>query len=171
MTFLILITGPSSSGKTTLAKTLLKELRRLGKCALHMDGIDFRRMVKNENFTKDSIETMEDFILNFTEVLSSKDLFLIYSLVAHRRSFRERLKNTSSTFHVHLSAPIKVLKRRDEKGVYERAEKGEMFLAGYSESFEEPIEADILFDTSRVSLEEELKIVLKKLKERGILDV
>ena len=134
-----------------------------------MDGMEFRKMLSELDFTKESVLKMEDFIVNFTKVMKEKGVVLIYSLVAHRKSFRERLKEEIPTLHVHLRAPMNVLKERDSKGVYEKADGKEMFLPGYTEPFEEPIGSDLDFDTSKISIDEEIELVLKELRERGWL--
>ena len=163
---LILITGMSSSGKTTLASRLSDALREIGIFSLHIDGIEFRNMISNHLFDKDSIESMFSVIKNFTEVMKEKNLILIYSLVAHRRSQRESLKKILDTVHIHLEAPLNVLKNRDYKKAYEKADRGEFFLPGYSESYKYPIGEDLLLDSSKLSVEKELELVLDLLKGR-----
>ncbi len=163
---LILITGMSSSGKTTLASRLSDALREHGIFSFHMDGIEFRNMVSNHLFDRNSIEKMFSFIRNFTEAMKEKDLLLIYSLVAHKRSQRESLKRIIDTVHIHLEAPLNVLKSRDYKRVYEKADMGEFFLPGYSEGYEYPIGEDLLLDSSNLSVEKELELVLDLLKNR-----
>ncbi len=163
---LILITGMSASGKTTLASRLNDALRERGIFSLHVDGIEFRNMVSNHLFDRNSIEEMFSFIRNFTEVMKEKNVILIYSLVAHKRSQRESLKRIIDTLHIHLEASLNVLKSRDYKGVYERADKEEFFLPGYSERYEDPIGEDLLLDSSKLSVEKELELVLDLLKSR-----
>ncbi len=163
---LVLITGMSSSGKTTLASRLNDVLRKRGIFSLHIDGIEFREMVSNHLFDGVSIDEMFSFIENFTKVMKEKDLILIYSIVAHRKSHRDSLKGILDTIHIHLTATLDVLKERDYKGVYERADKGEFFLPGYSEEYEIPIGQDLLIDSSKFSVDEELELVIDLLKNR-----
>ena len=163
---LVLITGMSSSGKTTLASRLNGVLRKRGIFSLHIDGIEFREMVSNHSFDKVSIDEMFSFIENFTKVMKEKDLILIYSIVAHRKSHRDSLKEILDTIHVHLTAPLDILKDRDYKGVYERADKGEFFLPGYSEEYEEPLEEDLLLASDKLGVDEELELLIDLLKSR-----
>ncbi len=163
---LILITGMPSSGKTSLASRLNIALRESGIFSIHFDGIEFREMVSNHSFDKDSIDSMFSFIESFTKVMKEKNVILIYSLVAHRKSHRDSLKEILDTIHVHLTAPLDILKDRDYKGVYKRADKGIFFLPGYSEKYEEPIEEDLLLNSDKLGVDEELELLIDLLKSR-----
>ncbi len=162
---LILVTGMPSSGKTTLSRELQVVLRNEGVFTVHMDGMEFRRIFSNKNFSRKSNGELFSYILNFTEVFLEKDLLLIYSIVAHKKWQREKLKAAIPTFHVHLECPLEILKKRDEKGVYQMADRGEMFLPGYSEPYEEPIGADLFLNSCVASIKEEIWEVLKLLRD------
>ncbi len=166
---LVLITGMPSSGKTTLAEGLGKALRRRGVFSLHVDGIEFRRIVGNYVFDERSIDELFERIEAFTEVMKDKGMILIYSLVAHRRHLRERLKRILSAVHVHLECPVEILKERDSKGVYKAADRGEMFLPGYSEPYEMPLQADLVLRSCEMEVSEEVEKVLKLLERKGWL--
>ncbi|RLA94312.1 MAG: hypothetical protein DRG83_19870 [Deltaproteobacteria bacterium] len=164
---LLLISGKPSTGKTVLAKRLENELRLKGAFALAFDGNDFRRMMGEESMTRESFFKVRNFILRFIEVLREKDIILILSLVADKESFRRSLLEKSESFHVHLVAEERILRERDEKRVYHKADMGEVYLPGYTEGYEEVADADVILRSDTLDLEAEVFEVLTKLEKRG----
>ncbi len=164
---LILITGMPSSGKTSLARLLESELRKMGVCALHIDGIDLREMLGEFDFKKGGMERVMDFLVSFLKVLKEKNVIIILSIVAPFESIRRKILRIMEHFHIHLVCDVDILKDRDSKGLYKASDEGKMYLPGYTQEYEEPKESDLVFDTSKVSLDYEVKEVLSALKERG----
>ncbi|MCD6450658.1 MAG: adenylyl-sulfate kinase [Thermotogaceae bacterium] len=167
---LILITGMPSSGKTTLGEALNKKLRELNLCSIHLDGIEFREMIGTADFTLKSIRSTIEAIEKITKVLLRKGIILIITIVGPFDKDRKRLLSTTDSIHVHLECPLEELKKRDFKGVYEKADKGEMILPGYSFEYEFPKNPDLLLKSCIMSVEEEVKQVIRVMKEKGWLN-
>ncbi len=166
---LVLITGMSASGKTTLGEALNEKLRELNQCSIHLDGIEFREMIGRMDFTgkgtRSTIEARE----RIAKVLLRKGIILIITTVGPSDDDRKKLLSMASSIHVHLDCPIEELKKRDFKGVYEKADRGEMILPGYSYEYEVPKNPDLLLKSCEMSVEEEVEKVIKFMREKGWL--
>ena len=69
-----------------------------------------------------------------------------------------------SFMEVYVSTPIEECERRDVKGLYARARKGEIKdFTGVSAPFEAPENPDLTLDTSKLSVEESVKLLLEKI--------
>ena len=93
-------------------------------------------------------------------------------MVPHE-AVRERVRDTiggERFLEVLLTAPLEVLKDRDDEGFYEAAERGEIpSFPGVSSEFEEPALPDLVMDTGAASVEECAERVLALLRERGFM--
>ena len=71
---------------------------------------------------------------------------------------------------VFLTAPIEELKRRDESGLFEAAERGEIpSFPGVSSEFEEPATPDLVLDTASIGVEDCALQVMDLLRKRGFI--
>ena len=62
---------------------------------------------------------------------------------------------------VHVSTPLEVCESRDRKGLYAKARRGEVLqFTGISDPYQEPLDADLTIDTSRVSVDEAMELVM-----------
>jgi adenylylsulfate kinase len=65
---------------------------------------------------------------------------------------------------------VDVCEERDVKGLYKKARAGEIKeFTGISSPYEEPVNAELVLDTSRQSLDESVAAVLGLLRQRGIV--
>jgi len=83
-----------------------------------------------------------------------------------RKAIRQMVKNN---IVVYLKADIESCKKRDYKGVYEKALKGELQnFTGVNDTYEEPQYAEIVIDTTKVSIDESVKQIVKYIKENYV---
>jgi adenylylsulfate kinase len=70
---------------------------------------------------------------------------------------------------VYLKADVEICKQRDYKGVYEKALNGELQnFSGVNDIYEEPQHAEIVIDTSKISINEAVKIIVKFTRENYV---
>jgi adenylylsulfate kinase-like enzyme len=70
---------------------------------------------------------------------------------------------------VHVSTPLDVCEKRDVKGYYAKARKGEIAqFTGISAPYEEPILPEVEIDTSRMSMEEALQFLILAMNKKGV---
>jgi len=170
--FTIWITGPSGAGKTTLANALKEKITELGYKAEVLDGDLIRRELYPElGFSKEEREIHNRVVIYLAKVLNKCGIIAIVSIVSPYRITRELARKEIENFvEVYVNAPLEVRMARDPKGLYSKAIKGEIKnLTGYDGVYEESENLELVLDTSRMSVEEEVEVILKKLKDMGYL--
>jgi sulfate adenylyltransferase len=71
---------------------------------------------------------------------------------------------------IHVATPLEVCEQRDRKGLYAKARAGVITeFTGISDPYEEPDDADLRIDTSSITVEEAVAVVLKHLERNGWL--
>jgi bifunctional enzyme CysN/CysC len=85
------------------------------------------------------------------------------------RQFVRGLVEQGEFIEVFVDAPLEVCERRDPKGLYKRARSGEIpNFTGVDSPYEAPVAPELALDSTRLSVEDEVKAVLMLLRERGI---
>jgi adenylylsulfate kinase len=85
---------------------------------------------------------------------------------------REMIEEVGTFVEVFAKASVEECARRDVKGLYEKAFKGEIKeFTGVSDPYEEPSDPEIVLDTEAHSAEESAAIVVAKLEELGLVPV
>ena len=169
----IWLTGPSGSGKTTLARALEKELQEMGKPVEILDGDTIRNTIYPDlGFSESARKLHNRVVIHMAKLLSKHGVYVIVSLISPFRIVREMARKEIGDFiEVYVYAPLDVRIKRDPKGLYAKAIRGEIKnLTGYDGVYEEPENPEVFVDTSKMSIDEEVEAVLRILKERGYLD-
>jgi len=167
------LTGLSAAGKTTLAQALADTLATAGVACQVLDGD-----VVRQQLSRDLGYTREDRSENIRRVayrcreLNDVGTWAIAALISPYRDDRELARQTigeSRFFEVYLATPLAVCEARDPKGLYCRARAGEVAnFTGVSDSYEAPLNPDLLFDTSLQPLSDCVAATLRIL---GLSDV
>lgn len=151
-------TGLSGSGKSTLALELQQRLFAKGYQTYVLDGDNIRA-----GLNKDLGFSHEDRSENIRRVGEVAALFaragtiVISSFISPYREDRNRARAAApDAFHtVYIKADVSTCERRDVKGLYKKARKGEIAdFTGISAPYEEPENPDLVIDTQRLSVEE-----------------
>lgn len=174
MSFVIWLTGPSGAGKTALAEALEKRLRGMGLNVEVLDGDKIRKeLYPNIGFSREAREMHNRVVIYIAKLLSRNGVVAIVSLISPYRSIREKARKEIGKFiEVYLKCPLEVRIKRDPKGLYAKAMRGEISgLTGYDGVYEEPENPELILETHRMSVEEEVEAVLRKAKELGYLEV
>ena len=163
-------TGLSGAGKSTIAERLLAALRERGiKCEL-LDGDVVRtNLSKGLGFSKEDRDTNIRRIGFVSKLLTRNGVVSIVSAISPYREVRDEVRREIGRFiEVHVHASLAELVRRDVKGLYEKALKGEIpDFTGVSDPYEAPPNPEVLVNTEEETIEESLGKVLSALKERG----
>jgi sulfate adenylyltransferase len=89
-----------------------------------------------------------------------------------RRKVRAMVEEFGSFVEVYVRASVDECARRDVKGLYEKAFRGEIKeFTGVSDSYEEPSAAELVIDTERHDADESAQIVLQRLEELQLIPV
>ena len=98
-------------------------------------------------------------------------------LVAFISPFRSERETARSLFaaeeflEIYMDAPMPVLEARDAKGLYRRARMGEIKnFTGIDSRYEAPENPDLRIDTSRLTTEQAVDVVVARLRDAGIVE-
>lgn len=174
MSFVIWLTGPSGAGKTTLARALEKKLKEMGLKVEVLDGDEIRRKLYPDiGFSKEAREMHNRVVIHMAKLLSRNGVVTVVSLISPYKAVREKAREEIGKFiEVYLKCPLEIRMKRDPKGLYSKAMRGEIKgLTGYDGIYEEPENPELILETHKMSVEEEVEAILNKAKELGYLEV
>ena len=83
---------------------------------------------------------------------------------------RELVENWGTFVELHIATSVDECARRDVKGLYEKAFKGEIKgFTGVDDPYEDPVNPDVRIDTEQHEPEESAQLILQHLEERGLI--
>lgn len=170
-------TGLSGSGKSTVAVELEKALLAKGKLAYRLDGDNVRLGInKNLGFTaEDRTENIRR-VGEASKLMADLGAIVLSSFispyVADRNTVRELHADGDLTFiEVFVDCALDEAEKRDPKGLYKKARAGEIKnFTGIDDPYEAPKNAEVHLHSDKMSLEEEVNILIAALEERGIVN-
>ena len=173
----LFFTGLSGSGKSTIARALHDVLLEQGeRTVTSLDGDVVRRNLSaGLTFSKEDRETNIRRIGWVAAEISRHGGVAICSPIAPfdstRKQVREMVDEAGGAFVlVHVATPLEECERRDRKGLYAKARRGEIpEFTGISSPYEEPEDAAVRVDTTGRSIEDALGDVLDSLYDAGYL--
>jgi adenylyl-sulfate kinase len=169
--FTVWFTGLSGAGKTTIADAIEPLLRERGITKLEkLDGDVVRtHLSKGLGFSKEDRDTNIRRIGWVAEVLTRNGVCVLASAISPYREIRDEVKAGIGNFvEVYVSCSIEELTRRDVKGLYEKAIKGEIKnFTGVSDPYEAPLNAEVVVDSEKEELAESVAKVMAKLAALG----
>jgi adenylylsulfate kinase len=169
----IWLTGPSGSGKTTLAQALKQKIRQMGYPVEVLDGDEIRKeLYPDIGFSKEAREMHNRVVIHMAKLLSRNDIIVIVSLISPFKAIREYARMELRNFiEVYLRCSLETRIRRDPKGLYAKAIKGEIKgLTGYDGVYEEPENPEVVINSDVMSVEEEVNQVISKTIKLGFLE-
>ena len=163
---LVVVTGLSGSGKSTVALGVERELHSRGILCRILDGDNIRAGINNNlGFSaEDRTENIRR-IAEIGKLFVQTGVVTLACFVSPTRDIRRMAREivgTEDFLEVFVSTPIEECERRDVKGLYARARRGEVKdFTGVSAPFEAPLSPDLDIDTSALSLQESVDKVLQ----------
>lgn len=161
----IWMTGLSGSGKTTIAKGVEKYLHSQAILNQLLDGDNIRLGVSN-NLSFSSLDREE----NIRRIAEVSKLFLNCGVVTLNcfisptigiRKIAENIIGKENFIEIYINASVETCEKRDVKGLYKKARKGEIKdFTGISSPFEAPENPELTIDTSKLSIDESVQKVL-----------
>jgi adenylylsulfate kinase len=151
------LTGLPGAGKTTLAQAWAEQLRASERAVVVLDGDELRRgLTRDLGFSEaDRHENMRR-VAEVARLLNDTGVQAIVALVSPTRVGRASAKNIIGAgrfVEVYIATPLSVCQARDPKGLYQRAANHEQFgLTGVQSTYEAPLEAQLVIDTSQTSV-------------------
>ena len=171
---MIWFTGLSGSGKSTLAIALERELQKRGLLCRILDGDNIRSGINNNlGFSaEDRVENIRR-IAEIGKLFVDTGIITIAAFISPSNDLRElasEIIGKDNFMEIYVSTPIEECERRDVKGLYAKARKGEIKnFTGISAPFEVPEHPDLAIDTAKLSVEESvnelLELILPKVQK------
>ncbi|MFQ5879173.1 MAG: adenylyl-sulfate kinase, partial [Dehalococcoidia bacterium] len=170
--FTVWFTGLSGAGKTTLAQRLLAKLRHLAYRVELLDGDVVRtHLSKGLGFSKEDRDTNIRRIGFVCKLLTRNGVVAIAAAISPYRSVRHEVRTDIGDFvEIYVRCPVPELAKRDVKGLYAKALRGEIpNFTGVSDPYEEPQDPEVIVATDTETVDESVGKIVAKLEELGYL--
>jgi bifunctional enzyme CysN/CysC len=167
-------TGLSGAGKSTVANLVEKRLHALGRHTYILDGDNVRHgLNKDLGFTDaDRVENIRR-VAEVSKLMVDAGLIVLVSFISPFRSERRlarELMPAGEFFEVFVDTPIEEAEKRDPKGLYRKARRGELKnFTGIDSPYEPPEHAEIHLRTALYSPEQAAEQILNTLRDAGML--
>jgi len=167
-------TGLSGSGKSTLAHKLEERLFESGHLCFVLDGDNVRHgLNKNLGFSPEDREENIRRIGEVAKLFAHAGVIAMTAFISPYRADRDKaraLLPPGEFIEVFVKVPIEVAEERDPKGLYKKARSGEVKdFTGISAPYEEPLNPELVIDTSQLDVEQCTEKVLSYLKAQGVI--
>jgi len=167
-------TGLSGAGKSTVANLVEKRLHSLGRHTYTLDGDNVRHgLNKDLGFTDaDRVENIRR-VAEVSKLMVDAGLIVLVSFISPFRSERRlarELMQPGEFFEVFVDTPLEEAEKRDPKGLYKKARRGELQnFTGIDSPYEPPENAEIHLRTALYSPEAAAEEIMNKLRDAGML--
>ena len=167
-------TGLSGSGKSTVAVALERELHRRGRLCRLLDGDNIRTGINaGLGFSADDRRENIRRIAEVGKLFVDTGIITLAAFVSPTEELRTLARDiigAADFKEIFVATPLEECERRDVKGLYARARRGEVKnFTGISAPFEAPQSPALVLDTTDTPVEESVVKVLALLEEAGVL--
>lgn len=167
-------TGLSGSGKSTVAVALERELHRRGRLCRLLDGDNIRTGINaGLGFSADDRRENIRRIAEVGKLFVDTGIITLAAFVSPTEELRTLARDiigAADFKEIFVATPLEECERRDVKGLYARARRGEVKnFTGISAPFEAPQNPALVLDTTGTPVEESVEKVLALLEEAGVL--
>jgi adenylyl-sulfate kinase len=165
---LIWLTGVPASGKSTIATEVEKELKRRGIKVENLDADEIRANLSPDlGYTAEARDINTKRLAFMGKIMARNGVSTLVAAVSSLRQFRDRARDWVDQFvEIHVQCTLEECQKRDPKGLYAKAERGEVNdIAGMHQPYEEPLKPELVLDTANSTVEECSAKVLQKLEE------
>ncbi|MEM6625440.1 MAG: sulfate adenylyltransferase subunit CysN [Pseudomonadota bacterium] len=167
-------TGLSGAGKSTVANLVEAKLADLGAHTYSLDGDNVRHgLNKDLGFTDvDRVENIRR-IGEVAKLFVDAGLIVTCSFISPFRAEREMVRDLMEDgefLEIFVDAPLEVCIERDPKGLYKKAQAGEIKnFTGFDSPYEAPDTPEMRLDTTKGTAEELADEVIEALRARGVI--
>jgi len=172
--FVLWLTGLSGAGKSTIANLVESELLRRGHHTYLLDGDNVRHgLNKDLGFTDaDRVENIRR-VSEVARLMLDAGLVVLVSFISPFRTERRMARDlvgSGEFVEVFVDTPLEVAERRDRKGLYAKARRGEILnFTGVDSPYEPPEHPEVHLDTTVEPAEASAERVLAALRQRGLI--
>ncbi len=158
----IWLIGLSGAGKTTIGKRVYQEWKKHEPNTVLVDGDEIRELFSvnhsDSDYSLDGRRKNAERIKQLCAWLDRQGINVVCNILLLFGDVSEwNRENLSGYLEVYVSTPLDVVKKRDSKGLYSAAERGEMKnVVGMDIPFPPPVSPDLTIDNSGSELRHEL---------------
>ena len=166
----IWLCGLSGSGKSTIANAAERILHQQGRATVILDGDNIRSgLNSNLGFSdEDRLENVRR-IAEVARLFAQQGMIVLVSAITPHGLLRDVARGIlgKDFFEVYVKASYDTCERRDVKGLYAKAARGEVaHFTGKDSSFEEPMQPELVIDTESRDLDESVDLLLQSIVQR-----
>jgi adenylylsulfate kinase len=168
--------GRPASGKSTLAAQVENELVERGYPIENLDGDEIRKNLHPElGFSKEDRGINNRRTAFIAKLLNRNGINTIVAMITPFRESQQRareiIEENGDFVLIYVKAPLEECVRRDPKRMYQQAKAGKIEnFTGVSHPFQEPVNPDIVVESSTESVDESVNHIMRKLDELGFLE-
>ena len=170
--FVLWFTGLSGAGKSTIAGLVVEQLEQMGVPVELLDGDEVRtHLSKGLGFGKEDRDTNVRRIGWVAGLLSRHGVAAVTAAISPYADVRAESRAMAKEFvEVFVDAPLEECRQRDVKGLYARADRGEIpNFTGVSDPYEPPPAPEVHVHTDAQTPQESAQAVLDYLRDRGLV--
>jgi len=171
----IWFTGFSAAGKSTTAEALERLFLAQGRRVTMLDGDVVRtHLSKGLGFSKEDRDVNIRRIGFVASEIVRHGGVVVCAAISPYRAIRDEVRSMMEEgrfIEVYVDTPIEICEQRDPKGLYAKARQGVLKgFTGIDDPYEPPFQAEITLDTVANSEEENARLILDYLIQRGLMD-
>ena len=171
--FTLWFTGLSGAGKSTLSQAVADELRARGHQVERLDGDEVRqRLSRGLGYSKDDRNENVRRIGFVARLLSRSGAVAIAAAISPYREVRDEIRGEHDApfVEIFVECPLDALVKRDPKGLYAKALRGEIAnFSGVSDPYEPPVAPEITVHTGSEAVDVSRDVILRWLESRGLI--
>ncbi|MDY6786939.1 MAG: adenylyl-sulfate kinase [candidate division WOR-3 bacterium] len=157
-------TGLSGSGKSTLAVAVEKALHESGLLTFRLDGDNIRHGLNSDlGFSSQDRDENIRRVSEVAALMADAGIITLASFISPFKKARDyaRTRVPEGRFiEVYVKASLDICRQRDPKGLYTKAENGEIEeFTGISSPYEEPLSPEIVIDTENMTIDEGAELI------------
>lgn len=155
--------GPTSSGKTTIASKIVEKIRENGHSAIHFDGDEVRDMFgsKHDFSEDDRFSVVKNLVHLANKTVMTGLIVVVSALTAHSDARAYVWQNIDNLMTVFVDCSIETCIKRDQKGLYGKALKGEIdTLIGINSPYVPPDNCEIRIDSEKISPDDAASMII-----------
>jgi bifunctional enzyme CysN/CysC len=170
----VLLVGLTGSGKSRIAYGLERRLWDEGRVVTVLYGQNMRQGLNRDlGFTADDRSENLRRSAEVAKLMNDAGVITVAAFVAPHETVREKAKQLigrDRVLEVYCTAPMEVLRARDQSGAYRLADEGKIAqMPGVTAAFEEPKSPDLVLQTDQIGVDESVSRIVELMKARGYL--
>ncbi len=174
--FTVFFTGLSGSGKSTIANVLMIKLLEMGSRPVTLlDGDVVRKNLSSELGFSEEHRNLNVLRIGYvaSEITKNSGVAICAPIAPYskiRDQIRAHIEPLGGFLEVHISTPIEECEKRDRKGLYAKARRGEIkHFTGIDDPYEAPVNAEVVLDTLNMSPEQAAQEIILKLEQMELI--